>query len=120
MAVKVGGGYHLHGYKRIGTSGDITHAVGGNLGILKIRKLVYISARLHSEMPDDLKGNLLREHRDIKHACFLDELAGQITLLAGHGNSGGVFGDLKNGVGNASVFLLASDRQNVKPVGQLK
>ena len=84
-------------------------------------EFVDLSAGLHTKMPDGLKGNIFRQHTDIKNACVFDHFPCQIAYLDRDRQLCGVVSYLKAGIGDAAVvFVRFPGAENKQSIGHLK
>ncbi len=86
---------------------NVFNAVCRGVGTLKVGKFVNIASRLHTEMPDYLKGYIFGKHRNIEFTAFFNKLARKVALLHGNHKSCGLSSNLNSGVYNTSVVGIA-------------
>jgi len=107
---------HFAGEHGVGMLCHIQQAVMAAADTGEILEFVHIPAGLHTEMPDRLKGNMLRQNTEIELTGGFDDLPGQITHLHGDGKLCGVISHLEGGIYDTAVVRFSLGSENEQAV----
>ena len=86
--------------------GNIQNTVIAPLHSGECTEFIGVTAGLHTEMANGLKGNILRQHADIEDSGLFDHLSGQIFFLHGNRQLGGLVGHLEAGIANTAIIFF--------------
>lgn len=103
----------------IGVFGEIINTVTASFHPGEGGELIHIPSRLHSEMPDGLKGHILRQDADVELPGLFDQLPGIVTFLHRHADPGRLRGHLDRRVGDTAVVPLSLGGQDKQAVSQI-
>ena len=95
--------HNLAGKHGIGMRREVDQSIFAAVEAHKVRKLIGVSSRLHSEVSDSFKRHFFRQNTDVESASFFDNFARQVSFLHRDGKARGQTGNLYTGVGNTTV-----------------
>lgn len=99
-------GQNLAGEHGIGIFRHIKKAIMAPLGRREGTEFIRVTAGLHTEIADSLKGHSLCQYADIENAGIFDHLPRQISHLHRDRQLGGIIAHLEAGIGNAAVVFF--------------
>ena len=84
-------------------------------------ELVGVPAALEAKMLENLKGHILRQHRNTEHTGFGNHVVGEVGPIHCKGQPLGGIRKLNHRIDDAAIVLsLRRSRQNKQAIGQLK
>lgn len=110
---------YLAGEHSIGILCNIQKTVTAALRVRIAVQLIYISAGLHTEVADGLKGDILCQYADIENTGVLNHLAGQIPFLQGNDQLVRGVCYLKTGVTDTAIVDFLPGGEYKQSVGQM-
>ena len=120
VGAAVDGLLHLARNQGVGGAVNVAQAVFARR-VGPAGEFVHVAAALEAEVTEQVHRGRLGQDADVKDACALDHLVGEVLLVDAERDARGVFGQLGNGVDDAAaVAAVLTGGQHIQAVAEVE